>query len=486
MKKMLAEAKVAILNNPVEVLLSAIFCLFGCFYNEVEDGGRVLESVIRYFPVFFLAANILNRLTREGAKALRVLYYLSAVAFVPFLWVNLGGFTATYVVSLVVVQLLYLIGGWKRENDAFVESGIRYLMAMLSALFLAGAAWVLSMSIYYSIRYIFEIWQGGESDFIRCIVSVLYLGVAPLLFLMFGEKKEYGDVIRNNKLLEVLLNYVLSPALLVYGVILSLYFLKIAVQWSLPKGDVAYIVVSFTTAAFVLRGCQGFLARRYYDWFYKRISVMLIPALAMYWVGTCYRINQYGYTEPRVYLVVVGAILTAVAVLFLSQRWGRYLYAACLAAGLLSAVTYVPGVTAGDIEKASQLARGNCTSEGKARETVWNVQYDGPVDIEGFRTVQPLGCIDRDAVRLSVGADSLYIYEGARLVYAESEKKFLERQFAGAGLGAECDSIPKAAYPRLLRLEMDSATVVFDYLVIERDTAYSVGYLNGGMYLKRN
>ena len=70
-----------------------------------------------------------------------------------------------------------------------------------------------------------------------------------------------------NKLFDVLLNYVLSPALLIYAVILYLYFVKVAVLWSLPKGAVAYIVVSFISATFILKSCQPFLERRYYEWF---------------------------------------------------------------------------------------------------------------------------------------------------------------------------------------------------------------------------
>lgn len=481
--KILAEAKMAVLNNPVEVLLSLFFCLFGCLYNEFEDMDRMLEKLIFYFPMFFLSANVLNRLT-VGRRGLRAVYYLSVASFLPFFWVEIS-FGLTFFVSLVVVQLLYLISRWERDNDGFMQSLIRYLMAVISAFYLAGAAWLLSVSIYYSIRYIFDVWQGGGGVFMRYLTSVLFLGVSPLLFLMFGEKKEYGEIIRNNRLLEILLNYVLSPALLAYGVILFVYFLKIAVQWSLPKGDVAYIVVSFTTAGFLLRGCQSFLTRRYFDWFYRHLSLIVAPALTMYWVGTCYRINQYGFTEPRVYLVVVGLILTAMAVLFLSQRWGRYLYVACLAAGLLSVVTYIPGVTAKDIETASQSTRGTCNAEEEIKTTVSYINYDGAIDIEGFRAMQTFGIHKSAQPWVSLASDSLYIYEGGKVVYAESEVKFLQQQLARAGLAPDCDSIAEAAYPQILRLDMDSATVVFESMAIERDTTYALNYLNGRVYLER-
>ena len=46
--------------------------------------------------------------------------------------------------------------------------------------------------------------------------SIAFAGILPLLFLLFNREKEEEGV---NKLFDVLLNYVLSPALLIYAVI---------------------------------------------------------------------------------------------------------------------------------------------------------------------------------------------------------------------------------------------------------------------------
>lgn len=222
------------------------------------------------------------------------------------------------------------MSSWKKENDEFVRVALRYMKAMLSAGLLAGIAYLLAVSIYVSIQYIFEIWQGSDRRFYTEAAYIIYMCAMPLLFLMFNQAKEEGEESRN-RLFEVLLNYVLSPALLIYAVILYLYFIKVAVLWSLPKGAVAYIVVSFVSATFILKGCQVFLSKRYYDWFYRYASLAVLPALVMYWIGVYYRINEYGFTEPRVYLVAVGGILTGLVALFFTRQWGRYLYAACLA-----------------------------------------------------------------------------------------------------------------------------------------------------------
>ena len=285
---LLKRLQIAVRHNPAEVVLSVLFCCFGCALYETSWAR--LAVVVYYFPVLFLITCTLNSMT-EGSRW-RFAYYLSVLFFIPFFWKEKDFWSVFYWVTLVVVQLLYLVCDWRRDNDRFVRKGLCYLRAMLSAGLLAGIAWLLSISIYYSIQYIFEIWQYGERRFMAYSSSIAFAGILPLLFLLFNREKEEEEGV--NKLFDVLLNYVLSPALLIYAVILYLYFVKVAVLWSLPKGAVAYIVVSFISATFILKSCQPFLERRYYDWFYRYSGWAVLPALVMYWVGTFYRINQYG------------------------------------------------------------------------------------------------------------------------------------------------------------------------------------------------
>lgn len=483
----LVQLLVAIRQNPVEVLLSAVFCLIGCFNYESRGGIDCLEGLLIYFPVIFLLTNLLNRTTKE--KKARWIYFLSVLLPIPFLWVDAKIETATYIISLVVVQLLYLSSEWQRDNIEFVRAGLSYLKSILSSLLLAGIAYLLAVSIYFSIRYIFEIWENNETRVLVYTAYIAFMGIMPLLFLMFHREKEEGD--GENKLFDVLLNYVLSPALLIYAAILYLYFIKVTVLWSLPKGAVAYIVVSFTVATFVLKGFQPFLSTRYYDWFYKYSSMAVLPALVMYWVGVYYRINQYGFTELRVYLVIVGLILTCVVFLFFSKRAGRYLYTACLTILLLSAVTYIPGITAKDIEIMSQKSRGNDPSAVDMHDRYSSLQIENmeALDISGYQTLQPVSNYKlQHAIWLETKDDSMYLYgRNDSLIIKENLNRFLEERLSALHL-TNGDSIPVSLYAQILRIDMDSALFVFENMSLYRyspDSAYKVGYVTPGYYLKK-
>lgn len=488
-KELITRLQLAIRLHPVEVLLSVAFALMGCIHFECGYEYKFLEGPLVYFPVLFLITYTLNGLFSQ--KRYRWIYFLSAFFCLPFFWWTMTKiWTPIYLVSLIVVQLLYLVSGWKKDNDAFVRVALRYLKAMLSAVLLAGIAYLLAVSIYVSIQYIFEIWQGSDQRFYTEVAYLIFMCAMPLLFLMFNQEREEGEETRN-RLFEVLLNYVLSPALLIYAVILYLYFIKVAILWSLPKGAVAYIVVSFVSATFILKGCQVFLSKRYYDWFYRYASLAVLPALVMYWIGVYYRINQYGFTEPRVYLVAVGAILTVLVGLFFTRRWGRYLYAACTAVIFLSAVTYIPGITAEDIERISQTRRDNYPPKETTYDFRSFIELDGvsPVDISNYRTLIPVsGYRSANGMWTTIERDTFYIFNKAEeTVYSEDISTFWNNQLSKAGIHPG-DTIPEEAYPILLEFDMDSAKLVFQTISLYRsspDSAYTVSYMTPACYLQK-
>lgn len=481
----------AVRKNPVEGLLALLFGVGACCYYETRE--PTWENLLYYAPVLFLTTYTLNRLT--AAKKGRWLYYLSGLFFVPFYMTGWDRCSPTYLVSLAVVQLVYLIAGWERENRSFVGKGLTYLKAGIAAGLLALIAWLLAVSIYSSVCYIFEVGDGSDkSRFISYALAFCCGTLMPLLFLVFNEDKVTGTA--GNKVFEVLLNFVLSPALLIYAAILYLYFLKIAVLWSLPKGAVAYIVVSFVAGGFLLKGCQIFLARRWYDWFYNRLSLAVLPALAMYWAGACFRIRQYGFTEARVYLIVVGVILTGMALLFFSRRTGRYLYVAVLAAALLSAVTYIPGITASDIERISQAGRPADLSPW-GETAGGSVDYIGiwanePIDIRGYATLQPADNYNSGdkGIWTDYRSDSFFVRQGKdRVLLGEQTDSLLYRQLRRAGV-AHGDTIPVCAYQALLTIELDSACFIIESMSLEQTVkegkaSYRVNFMNGGYCLKR-
>ena len=320
-KRTLYKGYEAVRSNPVELLIALICYIINIllFEKTIKQG----ELLYYYFPMLMIIAYTLNRFSDK--TYIRWMYYGCVLLIIPLLWLQKPeSEDFFFCVTLGVLTGVYLTTEWQRENAPFMESVLQLLRSLLYAFVLSAISFALLRSLYFSIQYIFEIWKSGDSRFFHYSGYAVTMVIFPSLFIYFHYDK--SDKIITNKLTDILLNYVLSPVLLIYTVILYLYFIKIALVWSLPKGGVAAIVLAFSIGLFFLKGCVLLVNKCPYKWFYNHASWIVFPAYIMFWIATIYRINQYGFTEERVYLLVAGLVISLTAILFLINRTGRYLY----------------------------------------------------------------------------------------------------------------------------------------------------------------
>ena len=162
------------------------------------------------------------------------------------------------------------------------------------------------IAIVASFFYIFGIDE--PKHLYEHIIQFIWFVLAPQVCCTLIRQNE-DEVTEPFKILRLILNFILSPAVIIYTVILYTYFIKIVFEWDLPKGGVAWMVMAFITATLVGRVAQSILSQRYYDWFYNRFTLIAIPPLIMYWIGSIYRIRLYSFTESRFYLMVAGLLI---------------------------------------------------------------------------------------------------------------------------------------------------------------------------------
>lgn len=341
-------------ESPIEVLVSLFTFIYAAGVHE-----KIITDNVRYsflMPLFFAFSFIINRIF-VGQKH-RLVYYLSLLPFFLFWWIDVQVWVVSvgYTVALIIAALAILSFKQKKDNKKFAVNAIQYLSEFISSLFLMSTAYGLIISIYFSLNYIFNITESHEYFWTYSSLFIFIIGW-PLTFLML-HKEEITDI-EDSGLFNILFNYLISPALLIYTGILYLYFVKILVLWSLPKGGVAYMVFAFIFVAVTAGACQPLLKKQPYNWFYNYFSFISLPALLMFWTGVVYRVQQYGLTDDRVYLLVCGAIMTICIGLFFTKQLGHYLYVTWIAIFLLACFTYIPGITAKDLGIYSQTNRLN-------------------------------------------------------------------------------------------------------------------------------
>ena len=456
-------------NYPIEILVSLLFSIVGMI---LEVSGESIESnsMLLMFPVIFMLIFTLNELTL-GKKDWRFVYIFSFLLFVPFAFINVDVDSSIYTVSIIVAQLIYIVSRHKTENDDFVKDTVQYVLSLAKAAVIALVVFLSLMAIFFSIQYIFEIWKGSEIEnhVVTCFAYFAFMLVAPLLMLMFRKNDEPLEA--GHRLVNVLLNWVLTPALLIYSVILYLYFIKIAATWSLPKGMIAYMAIGFVSVLFLLKGTQVFLTKKYFERLFHWASVAAIPVLVMLWIAAFYRINQYGYTEMRVYLLVVAVVLTGMTMFFFFRKTARFYYVLWLAIGLTAVITYIPGITAKQIEKASQK---QIAVNRPARETpktitmnlfVKDSETNHSIDISGYDQLYRLDRFNSNGFRVSI-KDTLKLYKDNKVIFSLAEDELVKRQMTKAGL-ADLDSIPDSAKESMLKVDVPQGVIVLSDMTLE-------------------
>lgn len=481
---------------PVEMAVACYYFVVGIV--GVHWDFKVCGEQLIIMPFALILTMLCNRWFTTPQN--RILYYLSGCIVLPFWWgvpQNWHPGHIAYWITIGIGLLVLLAAGRYKDNRKFTTQLLHYVLNGAAAYVISGITGMLIYAIYGSFIYIFDLTEWP----LISIYTLLFCAVLefPLLFLTFNRKTEsFGP--QGSRLLHIFLNWVLSPAVLIYTLLLYLYFIKILILWTLPNGGIALLVFCFILTAVAAQAGQTLLTKRYYDWFYKHFSLISLPALVMFWIGVARRCNEYGLTEDRVYLIVFGLIMTCCMGLFLIRRSSHYLYVTYTAIGILALFTYIPGFTPLAIEQWSQQRRaaaGDTTDfPGHATtESLYiNGDLDKSIDLTGYSQLYPM----REEWYKGIEAkpywkqhnDSLFLYAcPGKKLFQESTDTILMRQLAKIGYsslkGIPADSLQKHQ-DALTLYDCEQGTILFKQLNINyNDSTADLTVLSIDLYLEK-
>ena len=213
-------------------------------------------------------------------------------------------------------------------NRASDSSSVWYFNYQTSvAIFFAGFATLILGAglslIMASTGYLFEIKipQEAYGD-----VWVMSWGLLFPVYILANISTEFDfedDSCDFPKGIRFIANYLLAPIMLAYMLILYAYFLKIIVQWELPRGNLGWMITSFGTIGIITRllafpiRTSGTRLLILFDKYYFQALIVPILLLA---VAIGVRISQYGITEERYAVVLLGIWFSSVVVLTMMKK----------------------------------------------------------------------------------------------------------------------------------------------------------------------
>ena len=354
----------AVKAHPVEIVILLYVCVVGCYgmsNPKMLDGD---DGVAPWWfrpmvlaPFMVVTAYSLQPLRKRGIGGM-LLYLLPIAVMVaacamPFL-IDWTEETAYWIAACVALPLWMCVRHRLTDNEPFVRRNVQMAWSAARALLVAGILYLLYAAIVYTIKSLFDIPHKTWDGWYEQAALLLFCVLAPVLFFAMEDRPASVEI---RRFWAVLLNWVLTPALLIYTVILYVYAAKILFTWNLPKGGVAIMVTVFFVVFLLTKMLQMLTEPQPFKWFYDRFGLFVLPLLALFWTGVARRLADYGLTESRYYLLLVGALMTACVLVFLFRNRRGYF---ALATGSLAVVlltVLVPGLRGERIAQRAQIQR---------------------------------------------------------------------------------------------------------------------------------
>ena len=195
--------------------------------------------------------------------------------------------------------------------------------------------------------------------------NIIFVLFTPLYYLSLLPKFNSMDENEHDKkeisysypkFLEILVSNITIPLITAFSVVLIIYFIKILVTGVWPVGQVGPMVLGYSAAGYFIYILSSNLSNKFSVYYRKLFPMVLIPLVAMQMVSSYIRIEAYGITESRYYVVLFGifSIVCALMLIFGKRKNTNMIV---LLSSIFALISIIPPVDAFSISKNSQQNR---------------------------------------------------------------------------------------------------------------------------------
>lgn len=326
-KELLSNTKYSFKRFPLTLIISFLLVAFLIILNENIGDNHELMSKISLITGLGIPVSILIQLIDEvylkniGGKIISYLVGGGFLLFYYFIFLsNLNSVASARYVGVAIFLILACTYIQRIKNKYNYE---KYILAILNGGAITG---IYSIVLYLGIVFIvFSVQELFEVRMIYSIYYYIFLIVtfifAVSMFLSKYPKVDFKDI-GYPKAFKVLLLYIIIPLVSIYTLILYIYFLKIMITWEWPSGLVSHLVIWYSTiSVFVIFFIIPILEENNIaKSFRKYFPIFNIPVLAMMFLSIGQRIVQYGFTENRYYILLLGIWILTTMIHYLTRK----------------------------------------------------------------------------------------------------------------------------------------------------------------------
>lgn len=301
---------------PLTIFLTTVTTVLLIIISRA-DGVTTLETLTRLAMVTALGipATLSIALAFERTKTARAIKFGSyALAFCLlalyyiFLLPEFGMVTITrYIAITLAFYLAFLFAPYFFRRPGFEMYVIKVINRFLvtgiySAILFAGLALtLLTIDLLLGIEVSFTFYSN---------VWLVVAGVFAPCFFLAGLPAIDQDMAEENypTVLKVLLLYIVMPIILTYTLILYIYFLKTLLTLKWPEGTVSHLVLWYSvfSAGVIFLAYPLERNNKFVQFFTAWFPKLVLPAIIVMFMAIAVRINAYGVTENRYFVVALG------------------------------------------------------------------------------------------------------------------------------------------------------------------------------------
>ena len=305
---------------PLAMLFILFLTGFILYLNHGGKPGSQLEFFLIFYPATAALLAVALSLLTEDFKNWRVAVALQAVGHATWFAISyyLSQFERFSLPQLIAVSAtvfaigmaVFLVCFYRKHQEMqFWNFSTRTVAALFLAIAIGGALTLGLLLLTESLKMLFGFHI--ENEVYADIWTVCMVLLAPSLFMALipkGGNKYMNAVPEFSGFAKGVVQYLFIPLLLLYMVTLYAYAAKILFEWTLPVGNVSYLVsgsmVLMVLLIYLTHPIQHQEGNKLFKLVTRCLPVAMLPLLALMTVAIARRLSDYGITVSRLYLLV--------------------------------------------------------------------------------------------------------------------------------------------------------------------------------------
>lgn len=333
-KDMLKGIKNSIRRFPETIGISAACVILLIYISELGYGvnnelretlGKVTMVLALGIPLSLCIKLYFERLKDYKKFLFYVTYVVGAALLILYYYVFLNDFDMIsiprYMGVSFILYLVFLFIPYLPKKDNFELYVIKVFIRFFTTILYSVVLYLGLAAILVTIDKLLGVSIKGEIYYYSWLIVA---GVfAPSFFLAgIPQNNEELSLKDYSKLIKVLVLYIVIPLITVYTIILYIYFAKVIITRQWPQGLVSHLVLWYSAiSAAVLFLISPLLKEmKWTQKYFKVFPKAILPLISMMFISIGIRINAYGVTENRYFVVALGVWVLLAMVYFAFKK----------------------------------------------------------------------------------------------------------------------------------------------------------------------